>query len=291
MINSYLFPATVAEALEILKEYHGKARIIAGGTDLMLQINSGQKSPEILVDISRLGELKQIKVENGYIFVGAAVTHNEIASSTFLQENVRCLTLAAEEVGSPQVRNTGTIGGNVVNAQPAADTALALTALDAETEVVSENGSIWTKIPQLYEKPGVSKIDSTSQIVKSFRFRLPGKNIGTAYRRLGKCKSIALPVLCSATVLGVTDNVIDYTAIALGPVALAPMRAKQAEAFLLGKKPTHEVFEEAASIARSESNPRDSILRCSKMYRENLVAILVETTLQQALLNISERNI
>jgi carbon-monoxide dehydrogenase medium subunit len=291
MINNYYFPNSVIEALAILKECGGKARIVAGGTDLMLQINSGERSPEVLVDISRMGELKQIKVENGYVFVGAALTHNEIAASTFLQENVRCLSLAADEVGSPQVRNSGTIGGNVINAQPAADTALALTALDAEAEIVTEDGSISTKIPLLYEKPGVSKVDSTSQIVKSFSFKLPGKNTGTAYRRLGKCKSIALPVLCSAAVLGVTDNVISYAAIALGPVALAPMRAKQTEAFLLGKKPTHEVFEEAAFIARSESNPRDSILRCSKMYRKNLVAILVKSTLQEALLNISERNI
>jgi carbon-monoxide dehydrogenase medium subunit len=291
MIKSYYFPTTVIEVLALLIKYSGKACIIAGGTDLMLQINSGERSPEILVDISRIEELKQIKIKNSYVFVGAALTHNEIASSSFLLKNVRCLALAADEVGSPQVRNSGTIGGNVVNAQPAADTALALTALDAEAEVVSENGSIWTKIPQLYEKPGVSRVDSTSQIIKSFRFRLPAKNTGTAYRRMGKCKSIALPVLCSAVVLGVTDNIIDNAAIALGPVALAPMRALQAEAYLFGKKPTLEVFNKASSIARSESNPRDSLLRCSKLYRENLVAVLVESTLQQALLNISERNI
>jgi len=291
MINSYLFPTTVADTLAILKKYSGKARIVAGGTDLMLQINAGEQSPEVLVDITHIEELKQLKLENGYVYIGAALTHSEIASSVLIQQYSRCLALAANEVGSPQVRNAGTIGGNVINAQPAADTALALTALHAEAEIITLNGSSWIKIPQLYEKPGISTVDSTSQIVKSFRFKLPGRNSGTAYQRLGKCKSIALPVLCSVTVLGVTEKVIDFVSITLGPVAPAPMHAIQAEAFLLGKHPTPEVFKEAAIIARSESHPRDSILRCSKMYRENLVTVLVENTLHQALSNISERNI
>ncbi len=214
----------------------------------------------------------------------------KLPRSSLVKKHASCLSLAADEVGSPQVRNAGTIGGNVINAQPAADTALALTALDAEAELVTEKGTTWAKIPSLYERPGISTVDSTSQVISRFRLKLPDEFSGSAYRRLGKCKSIALPVLCSATVLRVQDGLITHASLALGPVAMAPFRALETENFLAGKKPVMEVFSQAAEVARSESKPHDSLLRCSKLYRENLVNVLVESTLQQALGNIQERN-
>lgn len=289
MVTEYLLAKSVPEALRLLNQHNGNARIIAGGTDLVLQLEAGEHSLAALVDITQIGEMCTIEQDDQFIYIGAAVTHAEIAESPIINRYAKCLALAADEVGSPQIRNAGTIGGNVINAQPAADTALALTALKAEADIVSKDGSQWLGIPQLYAKPGLSLVNSRSQIVTRFRFRSPNSHTGTAYRRLGKCKSIALPVLCCAVVLQVVDNIIASASIVLGPVAPCPMHAVEAEAFLQGKVVTDTLFVAASEIARKEAKPRDSLLRCSKMYRESLASVLVESTLQQAFGNVAER--
>ncbi len=289
MVTEYILAQSVPEALLLLSRHNGNARVIAGGTDLVLQLEASKHSPATLIDVTQIGEMCTIEQMDPFTYIGAAVTHAEIAESPIINKYAKCLALAANEVGSPQIRNAGTIGGNVINAQPAADTALALTALHAEAEIVSNEGSQWLGIPQLYAKPGISVINSTNQVVKRFRFVTPGSNSGTAYRRLGKCKSIALPVLCCAVLLDVVDHVIASASIVLGPVAPCPLHAVEAEAFLQGKSVSESLFVAASEIARKEAKPRDSLLRCSKMYRESLVSVLVESTLQQAFVNATER--
>ncbi len=289
MLQEYLVPKSTAEALEMLANYNGKARIIAGGTDLVLQMESGERLLDAVVDVSGLSELCSIEQDERYTYIGAAVKHAELAASPLINSIARCLALAADEVGSPQVRNAGTVGGNVINAQPAADTALALTALNAEAEILSQKGIMWQPVAHLYEKPGMSKVDSTCQLVRRFRFFTPGSSTVSSYRRVGKCKSIALPVLCAAVVISIEGEEIASASIALGPVAPAPMHADAAEKYLVGKKPTLDVIKETAILAQSESKPRDSLLRCSRMYRESLVAVLVENTILDALQNVPER--
>lgn len=289
MLQEYLIPKDTSEVLEMLASYKGKARVIAGGTDLVLQMDAGQHLSEALVDVSGLPEMRRIDQDERYTYIGAAVKHAELASSPLINKIAKCLALAAEEVGSPQVRNAGTVGGNVVNAQPAADTALALTALNAEAEIISINGTTWQSVSQLYEKPGVSKVNSTSQLIRRFRFLTPGAISVSSYRRVGKCKSIALPVLCAAVVVHLENDVIQEASIVLGPVAPAPMHAELAEHYLSGKQPSLDVIKEAANLAQSESRPRDSLLRCSRMYRETLAGVLVENTLLDVLQCFAER--
>jgi CO/xanthine dehydrogenase FAD-binding subunit len=176
-----------------------------------------------------------------------------------------------------------TIGGNVVNAQPAADTALALLALDAEAEVVGSTGSRWMPLLDLYVRAGVSTVDSTAEVVRGFRFKVPAGRVGSAYRRLGKCKSIALPVLCAATIVRLEEAQVVSAAISLGPVAPVPFRARTAEQWLVGQPPTGETVKQAAALAQAEAQPRDSLLRCSREYREAMVGVLVQSTLESAI--------
>ncbi len=140
MVEKYLFPATLAEAVELLARYDGKARIIAGGTDLVLGLEKSGSSPEALVDITRLAELSTLERRGGEIYLGAAVTHAACAASPLIRENARCLAEACSSVGSPQIRQVGTVVGNLVNAQPAADAAVALVALGAVVDVLSAKG-------------------------------------------------------------------------------------------------------------------------------------------------------
>lgn len=283
MWQEYQYPESVCEALDLLSEGAGQARIIAGGTDLVLQLKRGECQTACLIDISRISELRKVEEENGTITLGAALTHAEVASSPRIQSVAPVLAKAACEVGSPEIRNTATIGGNVVNAQPAADTALALLALEAEAELVAVDGTRWVPLLDLYKGAGVSAVDSTAELVRRFRFRAPSGQTGSAYRRLGKCKSIALPVLCAATMVWLEAGKIVSASIGLGPVAPLPFRAREAELWLAGRPATLETAKQAATIAQKEARPRDSLLRCSQEYREAMVRVLVQSTLEQAM--------
>jgi CO/xanthine dehydrogenase FAD-binding subunit len=282
MWQEYLYPATVDQALQMLADYGGRARVVAGGTDLVLQLRRGERQASCLVDISRVDALRGISKTDGFVTIGAATTHAEIVASPLIREQATVLAQAAAEVGSTQVRNVGTLGGNVVNAQPAADTALALLALDAEAEVIGVDGPRWAGLIELYKGPGVSRVDSTAELVRAFRFRLPTGQVGSAYRRLGKCKSIALPVMCAAAIVQLDGDRFASTAIALGPVGPRPFRAATAEAWMAGQPVTAETIVHAATLAQEGASPRDSFLRCSKVYREAMVAVLVQSVLEQA---------
>lgn len=283
MWQDYLYPETVREAVDLLAEWSGQARIVAGGTDLVLQLKRGERQAVCLIDISRIEGMRGIEESDGAITLGAAVTHAEAAASPLIQTVAPVLAEAASEVGSPEIRNMATIGGNVVNAQPAADTALALLALEAEAEIVGTGGARWVPLLDLYRGAGVSAVDSAAEVVRGFRFKVPAGQVGSAYRRLGKCKSIALPVLCAATIVKLEADRVVSAAIGLGPVAPLPFRPSEAEAWLAGQPATAETAKRAAELAQAEAQPRDSLLRCAREYREAMVGVLVQTTLEQAI--------
>jgi carbon-monoxide dehydrogenase medium subunit len=281
--QEYLYPTTVEEALHMLAAHHGKARVIAGGTDLMRDFQRGEHRADCLVDISRIPALRGIAAADGIISIGAATTHAEIARSPLIHRHAAVLAEAAAEVGSPQVRNVGTIGGNVVTAQPAADAALALLALDAEAEVVGPHGAHWLPLAELYAGPGMSRVDPTAELVRSFRFRALEGQAGSAYRRLNKRKTIALPSLCVAAVVRLHGDAFGVTAMAVGPVATRPWRASAAEYWLRGTPANEASIAHAADMAQRAAQPRDSVLRGSSAYRKAMVAVLVQDTLQRAL--------
>lgn len=283
MWQEYLYPESVREAVDLLAEWVGQARLVAGGTDLVLQLRRGERQAACLIDVSRIKEMCGIQEADGAITVGAAVTHARVAASPLIRRVAPVLAQAASEVGSPEIRNVATIGGNVVNAQPAADTALALLALEAEAEVVGVAGARWVPLLDLYRGAGRSAVDSTVEVVRGFRFRVPAGRAGSAYRRLGKCKSIALPVLCAATLVRLEADLVVSAAISLGPVAPRPFRAAEAERWLAGRPATADTVRQAAALAQDEAQPRDSLLRCAREYRQAMVGVLVQSTLEQAL--------
>ena len=283
MWQEYLYPESVREAVDLLAEWVGQARLVAGGTDLVLQLRRGERQAACLIDVSRIKEMCGIEEADGAITVGAAVTHARVAASPLIRKVAPVLAQAALEVGSPEIRKMATIGGNVVNAQPAADTALALLALEAEAEVVGVAGARWVPLLDLYRGAGRSAVDSTVEVVRGFRFRVPAGRAGSAYRRLGKCKSIALPVLCAATLVRLEADRVVSAAISLGPVAPRPFRAAEAERWLAGRPATADTVRQAAALAQDEAQPRDSLLRCAREYRQAMVGVLVQSTLEQAL--------
>ena len=155
--EDYVSPSSIEEALATLASLRGKGRVIAGDTDLVIHLQRQQRILECLVDITSIPGLDEIHEENSHVVVGAAVTFSQIEASSTIRDGASVLAEAASQVGSPQIRNVGTLAGNVVNAQPAADGSIALLALDAEAEIANLTGRQWVPVATLFVSPGISR--------------------------------------------------------------------------------------------------------------------------------------
>jgi carbon-monoxide dehydrogenase medium subunit len=282
MWQEYLFPTTVQEALEMLAAHPGESQIIAGGTDLVLQSKRGQCPSTVIVDITRIPDLDFIVEGDGFVVIGCQATHAQIAASPLIRQKAEVLALACGSVGGPATRKVGTLVGNVVNALPAADGAVALFALDAKVEVADAGGRRWMPIAELYAGVGQCVLDPCAQMVTAIRFRPLEPGQASAYQRLANRKALALPTLAVGVVAGVRDGACDTARIAVGPVAPTPFRARQAEAALIGQLPTTEAIAHAAELAEQAAQPRDSLLRGSSDYRQAMVGVLVRRALAEA---------
>jgi CO/xanthine dehydrogenase FAD-binding subunit len=281
-IEEYLFAYSVAEAVEALRSHKGEARIISGGTDLVPELKKQERQVNCLVDISRIEELKSITTEGDTFRIGAGVTHSQVAVSDLIKEKALLLAEAALSVGSPTVRNAGTIVGNVVNAQPAADTAVALFALEATVEIASPAGTRILRLDQMYQGPGKSSVNSNMEIVTAISFKGLGRSQGGAFTRLSQRKALTLPMLNAAAVVTLRDSHFEDVRIVVAPVALLPFRSRRAEAALAGSNVTSSSIERAALEASIEAQPRDSQLRGSARYRKEMVKVFVKRALETA---------
>jgi len=283
MWDEYLFPQSVEEALEMLGSRDGQARIIAGGTDLTIQCQRGRVQSRVMVDITRIPGLDRIDQKDGYIHVGAMVTHAEVAASPLTRARAGVLAEACGSVGGPQIRNVGTLVGNVMNALPAADGAIALFALDAEAEVAERAGRRWTPIADLYSGVGRSTVDSSQAMITQLRFRALANGDGSAFERLAKRKALILPILNAGVVVRSDGKTVTVARIAIGPVATTPFVALEAGEHLVGKVPDGAVGAQAAKLAADAAQPRYSVLRGSSEYRKAMVEVLVRRALLRAL--------
>jgi carbon-monoxide dehydrogenase medium subunit len=280
--QDYVMARTLDEAAEILASHAGRARIIAGGTDLVIQKESGRCDNEIMVDITRIPGLDFLEERDGWIWIGPQVTHAQVAASPLIREKAGPLAQACDSVGGPQIRRVATLVGNVVNAMPAADGAVALFSLDAELEVMHGGGRQWSPIAELYAGVGQCRANPCFQIVTAIRFPALREGAGWAYKRLSQRRALILPVLTTAIVVRLEGERFAEARIAVGPVAPTPFRAREAEDLLQGALVDEGVISEAARLAQEAANPRNSILRGSREYRKAMVEVLVRRGLTEA---------
>jgi len=292
MWQAYEMPDSVEKAIAVLDRYGGRAQLIAGGTDLVIELQEGQHEVDCLVDVTRIPGLDTIEERDGWIFVGPNVTFRQIKESPLLAASARALAEAAGTVGALQIQTVATLAGNVVSALPAADGSVALVALDAEVQVTDRAGSAWHPVGSLFLGPGLSAVDPRRQMITGIRLPMPEGRHGSAWERLGRRRALVLPILnCAATVsLGDGDQ-IARAHVALGPVAPVPFRALQAEAFLTGRPASEATFARAGEIAAGESQPRTSRLRASREYRLEVIPVLVRNALTRAAAQAAARNI
>jgi carbon-monoxide dehydrogenase medium subunit len=284
VFQAYYLPQSVQEALDILSKYNGQAAIIAGGTDIVLDIQEGKKSFNAFVDVSRIPDLQSIGEENGYLRLGASVTHSQANRSALVQAAAPILAEACGKVGSLQIRNIATLVGNVVNAQPAADAAVALAALGAKAVIEDGKGRREALVEALYADVGKSLIDPAKEIVTALLVPVQKKRQGSAFVRLDQRKALALPMLNVAAVVQLDEKGerFEWARIIMAPVGPGPVRGLEGEALLTGAAVSREAILEAAKAAVKQANPRSSALRGSREYRMGVLPVLVKRALEAA---------
>ncbi|MCC6802690.1 MAG: FAD binding domain-containing protein [Anaerolineae bacterium] len=283
----YYTPSTVEEALRLLAEHAGNARIIAGGTDLMIDLQYAETPHRLdaLVDLTRVGEMTRIVESDGVCTIGAAVTHTVITQSSLLEAQATCLVESCGVVGGPQVRNVATLGGNVAHALPAGDGTTSLMALDAEADVAWGDGRReWLPLAKLFKGPGISALDSRHDVLVAFRFRLCTGREATAFHRIMRPQGVALPVLGCAVWVRLSQDRAYYedARISIAPVAPTPILAEAVSASLRGQPADDAALERAVGAAHESLKPRTSKYRATGEYRQHMIGTLLRKTLPLA---------
>lgn len=280
MWRQYYTVTSIDEAAQLLAEHPGSSRIIAGGTDLILEIESGQRHGlDTLIDVSRIDGLDQIQLDNdGWVHMGPLVTHNHVAKSPLIIERAHALARACWEVGAPQIRNRGTLAGNLITASPANDSITPLTALAAHVRLRSVHGERVVPLDQFHVGVRQTAIES-DEILVDIAFPLPSLNTRSAFYKLGLRRAQAISVINVAVVLTMDHDVVQAARITLGSVAPSIVRAYDAEAYLAGRHLTGETVSQAGELATRAARPIDDI-RSTAEYRQEMVRVFTKRALQ-----------
>ena len=276
MWQEYINATSIEQVLSLLAAEKSQARIIAGGTDLVLEMREDfHQEVKTLIDISRVEKLDEINLDDaGYIHIGAGVTHNQCVASEIIRDGALPLALASLEVGAPQIRNTGTIVGNLVTASPANDTIVPLVALEAVLNIRSLDGERQVALSDFYTgvRKHVLQPDEmvTEIIVPSMEADQHGE-----YLKLGLRKAQAISLVNMAVLLGLDEGKITSASITLGAVAPTIIHASSAEDFLVGKELSENIIDKAADLAKQAARPIDDI-RSSADYRQEITRVLVK---------------
>ncbi|MFP4323442.1 MAG: FAD binding domain-containing protein [Anaerolineales bacterium] len=284
--EAYYAPQTPDEAIEILTQYAGRARLVAGGTDLLVERRYDPGDPiPALVDITAIPELCQITEEDeGSITLGAGVTHTQIVKSALLTQRATCLVESCGVIGGPQVRNVATLGGNVAHALPAGDGTTSLVALDALADIFHAGQHQQRPIRELYRGPGQSLLDPTRDMLLRFHLKATQAGEGTAFSRIMRPQGVALPVLGCSVWVRLSEDGSHYAdaRVCIAPVAPTPQRITAVEDALRGQPADENTLSAAIKAARETLAPRTSKYRATAAYRTEMVEVLLRRTLPKA---------
>jgi carbon-monoxide dehydrogenase medium subunit len=279
----YFGPRTVKEALSILQEHGPGGKVLAGGTDLMVQMKERGIRPGYVVGLSRVQELRGIEeMAEGGLRIRAATSAYDTEFHPNVRTNYPILVQGAELIGSRQIQALGTIGGNLCNAAPSADCAPPLIALDAIARIVGPNSDREVPMDGFFQGPGLTALEPGELLSELIVPPPPSRSAGYYVRHTPRSE-MDISVVGVGVVLGLDDvgRTVEHVRIVLGAVAPTPIRARQAEASLVGQAVTVERLEQAARIAASEARPISDV-RGSATFRRALVHALALKTLSHA---------
>ncbi len=270
----YHRPSSVEEAVGLLAQYGNDAKPMAGGTDLLVQMKNRWISPRHLIALKWIPGIEGI-TDGETVRIGALATHSRIKESRVIRGRFPILIDAVSQMGSQQVRNVGTIGGNLCNAAPSADTAPALLALGAEVLLVGPKGKRSMGLENFFLAPGRTAL-ATDEILESILLPRPPPYSCGAYMKHMRRQALDLPILGVAAQCAFTPDLkkIEDIRIGLGVCAPTPIRAKAAEAFLRGKPLEEGILNQGGTLASQEAKPRDT-WRGSASYRSEMIRVLI----------------
>ena len=289
---TYLIPKTLDEAISLRVSHGERAKYVAGGTDVLVKIKEGKFAPDYLISLKHIiGQDRPfLNHETGELYIGAFCTHRSIEQSTLVQNQYPIIHDAVKNIGSVQIRNVATIGGNLVNAVPSADGAIPLIVLDAKANIYGTKGQRSVELRRFFLGPGQCDLDE-GEILTEVVIPPLAPRTGGAYIKHGRREAMELPMLGVGVLLSLEEDMITCAKarICLGVAAPTPFRALQAEKHLAGKTLDENNLSEAGRIAGQESKVRDSI-RGVAWYRREMVGVLVKRMGLKALERAKEKN-
>ncbi len=277
-------PVSIEDALKLKKSHGNDARLMAGGTDVLVLLKKKVIFTDTIISLSKIKDLSQITQNDDAVIIGTCATMAQLSASPVIQEKFRAIKTACESLGSHLIRNRATIGGNCCNASPAGDTMPALMIYDAKVMIESADGKRELPIKEFFKGPGKTDL-APNEILTGFKLPIPPANSGAHYIQLGKRQSSEINVVNVGSFLEFdpdTKKVIN-TRIALGSVAATPIRAEKAENLLKGKAAEESSFYDAGETARKEDCKPINDFRGSATYRQAMIGVLTKRTLQAAL--------
>ena len=279
----YLEPGTLRECVEMLGHYGSEARLLAGGTDLVVKLRSGTLRPRAVITLGFIKELRALKKNSdGSLEIGAMQTLREVERTELLRDDFELIRRGAGCVSSMQVRNVATLGGNSCNASPAADTVPALIAAGARAVMTGRQGERMLPLEEFFLGPGQTALRG-DEILTGFRVPAAPPHSGSSYKKFAIRGEVDLAIVgvAASLVLESDDYHIKEAQIVLGSVGPTPLRSRKAEELLSGQPTTRDLFFEAARIAAEESQPI-SDQRASASYRKEMIRVWTRYALEEA---------
>ena len=274
---NYYRPETINQALEILAKEGKRLKPVAGCTDLSVAKQEKVLDRHAYLDLSFISDLKFIEEKDGFIYMGPMTTHGEIAASGLLKKKAAVLPSACATVGSPQIRNRGTVGGNICHASPSGDSIPALYVLKAEFKVSGVNGEKWVPAAEFFTGPGKT-VRKDEELVTGLRFKPLTDGYRTRFIKLGQRKSLSCSKVSLAFCGEIKEGKLKDVRVAMGAVAPTVIRAPKTEEYLEGREISDEVVRKACGIISTEATPISDV-RSTAEYRKKMVSSLLEKAL------------
>ena len=279
----YHSPGSVEEAVRLLLDLGEGACVLAGGTDLLVKCHHGMIHPKAVVSLNAIDGLKSITFKrNQGLTIGAGARLADVEAHPDIRRRYPAVAYAASVTANTQIRNMGTVAGNLCNAAPSAENAPTLMAMNAEVAVLGKAGERRLPLEDFFKGPGKTALEP-EEILTSIFVPLPPPRSGASYQHISARGKVDISAVCVGAMATLSKGACQEVRIALGAVAPVPMRAGKAERILQGKKPTPERIEQAAEQAMKESRPI-SDMRASAAYRKAMVRVLTKRALQEALM-------
>lgn len=278
----YYSPGTVEEASRLLLDIGEGAFLLAGGTDLLVKCNHGMVHPKAVVSLNKITDLDTIRLDRKKgLTIGAGARLADVEEHRDIKRHYPAVAYAASQTANTQIRNMGTVAGNLCNAAPSAENAPTLMAMNAKVVLVGKNGQRRLALEDFFKGPGLTAIEP-GEVLTAIFVPVPPAKSGTSYQHISARGRVDISAVCVGAMMVLNGNQCEEVRIVLGAVAPVPMRAKKAEKILKGQKAGQDLIEKAADQASRECKPITDV-RASAAYRKSMVRVLTKRALNEAL--------